>query len=252
MKNNFDFVLVLGKDLGLDLLKWFNNFYDISKVYICSKQDFELIQYCKNQNICFSIYKRREIFIENKNKKYSQKKMWLINCWSNHIFEKKTLLLFDHTINFHPSFLPLCKGSDAAAWTIIKRYKAGVTLNEISDNGVDLGDIYVRKEIKYSFPTKGIDLHKILKKELLCLFIKYWKKIINYEITAKKIKNIKKTKTYTRKMTNEDRKIDITKNFVLIKFINKVLAHDFGEISSSELILDKKKYAITMNLKRIK
>ena len=45
----------------------------------------------------------------------------------------------------HPSFLPYCRGSDTAAWSIINNYQCGVSLITI-EKKIDSGKIWSQKK----------------------------------------------------------------------------------------------------------
>tara|TARA_Y100001970_G_C14259265_1_gene878346 strand:+ start:14958 stop:15698 length:741 start_codon:yes stop_codon:yes gene_type:complete len=246
MKN----IYFCGKDVGFQALSWLvKKNYIPEKVVVSSKNDREIINLCKKKKLNFIIYEKNKIskfFNLYKEHHFD----WLLSLWNPHILPKTILKRFKKTLNFHPSFVPYCKGSDTAAWILISNSAAGVSLLEI-DEKVDEGNFWLRKKVKYKFPISGIELQNILKKELLNLFYKNWEKIYNNKIRSKKILPKLKGSKFTRKETNRDRIKSLKNNKYLEKYIRWSLAHEFGNRSKACLIVGKNKYLVSLNLKKV-
>ena len=134
-------------------------------------------------------------------------------------------------------------GSDTAAWILTSNTIAGVSLLEMNEK-VDEGNFWLRKKIKYKFPISALTTN-ILKKELLNLFCKNWKKFITIRLD-RKISSLVKGSKFTRKETNIDRVKSLNKNKYLEKYIRWTLAHEFGSRSKACLVVEKWKYLVSL------
>jgi methionyl-tRNA formyltransferase len=231
-------ILVLAaKDVGLRCLKYLvNNKYNFELV--TSEENNEILEYAKINKIAYKFFEE-DLVLE---KKYD----WLLNLWSSFILKKHFLDNFLHRVNIHPSLSPYCLGNDNAAWTIRNRCKAGVSLLEMKEK-VDEGDIWVQKEIEYTYPIKGKELHAVLLEESVNIFCNNWNDIYDKKIKLKKFEGIK-TK-YTRTDTNKDREIIIGKENEI--FINKLLSHDFSPVNQAFIYLENKKYKVSLNIEEV-
>ena len=246
MKN----IYFCGKDVGFKSLKWLiNNKFIPQKVIVSSKEDKEIIDLCKKKKISFIVYDKKKLFkfFQKFNENHFD---WLLSLWNSYIVPQVILKKFKNTLNFHPSFVPYCKGSDTAAWTLISKSIAGVSLIQMGKK-VDEGDFWVRKRINYQYPIAGYELQKILKKNILDLFCKNWEKIYKNRIKPKKISYLVKGSKFTRKETNLDRIKDLKNNKYLEKYIRWMLAHDFQNRSRACLKIGKNKYLVNLSLKKI-
>ena len=246
MKN----IYFCGKEVGFNALSWLiKNKFIPEKVIVSSKKDKEIINLCKKKKLNFIIYDQKKLL--KYFKKYKEYHFdWLLSLWNPNILPKVILRRFKKTLNFHPSFVPYCRGSDTAAWILTSNTIAGVSLLEMNEK-VDEGNFWLRKKIKYKFPISGIELQNILKKELLNLFCKNWKKIYNNKIRSKKISSLVKGSKFTRKETNIDRVKSLNKNKYLEKYIRWTLAHEFGSRSKACLVIGKNRYLVSLNLKKV-
>lgn len=110
--------------------------YPIS--YLCKKYGIECIQ---TGNINSSE-------VEEKLKKLSIDLITIF--YFDQIIKENIISIPKHgVINFHPAWLPYCRGLHPVIYSIIKNnFKFGMTAHEITDNRIDAGDILLRKEIE--------------------------------------------------------------------------------------------------------
>ena len=73
---------------------------------------------------------------------------WLLNLWGGRILRAPLLARCQHTLNLHPSLLPIGRGRDPVVWALKSGDPAGVTLHAI-DAGVDTGPIWAQEEVCY-------------------------------------------------------------------------------------------------------
>jgi len=86
-------------------------------------------------------------------------------------------------INFHPSFLPWCRGYYPNYWSIKKNLPHGVTIHYI-DKDIDSGEILLQKKINYSPNDTLKSTHDRLRNAMLDLFKNNWKKIRDKKIKS--------------------------------------------------------------------
>lgn len=175
---------------------------------------------------------------------------WLLSLCCGYIFPNQFLKHFQHTLNIHPGYLPLCRGNDPAAWTIRYHFKAGVSLHCISPT-LDGGDIWVREELPYPISIKAKKLHIQLHDLCIQVFCKYWKRIRNLEIVPLSQNYSKNNVAFTRKMFLQDTIIHEDEIMSVKDFILRVNSHDFSPNYTAICKLDNKKYKITLNLEEI-
>jgi methionyl-tRNA formyltransferase len=89
-------------------------------------------------------------------------------------------------IGMHPTLLPVGRGRAAIPWAIIKGLKeTGVTMFKL-DDGVDTGDIISQGVISLDDNTTATELYKKVDEMHITLISKYWKVIVNNNITLTK------------------------------------------------------------------
>jgi methionyl-tRNA formyltransferase len=240
---NKSILIFAGKSVGFELVTFLKNKnYSIDKLVISSNLDLELIHFAKTNNIETIIY---DSSTQDQLVQLGIRYEWLINLWSPFIFKKELLSLVAKSLNIHPSLLPQCGGNDNAMWTIRKKLSAGVSLIEI-DNEIDSGNIYIQKEISYTFPTTGKELNTILQISAIDLFKETWAKIYKGEITPIIAKGI--PSFHKRKQTNQDRIRNCMDTMSLEDFIIWILAHDFSPNTSAEVEFQGKIYKLTIQI----
>ena len=240
-------ILFANKNIGYELSKYlFKNFKNDNYILYTKKNNLKIIDLCKKYQVLCKIINKNNIIDLKKNnfKSYN----WLINLWSDYIFDKDILKLFENTINIHPSFLPYCKGSDPIVWTIINEFQAGVTLHSINTK-VDSGKIYCQKKIKSNFPIKGKDLYSSVFNESVFFFKQNWEKIRNGKF--KNLNNNSPKKIYKRNELIKNQTIDINEDIKIKKFILKALAYDFNDDFKLKIKYKNKEYFLSLNLEKI-
>lgn len=108
---------------------------------------------------------------------------FLISYGYRHILKKEILDLFlnksgmvTRAINLHISFLPWNRGADPNLWSFVQETPKGVTIHYL-DEGIDTGDIIIRKEVKmYPDDTLATSYNR-LQEEIMTLFEQEWSSI---------------------------------------------------------------------------
>ncbi len=202
--------------------------------FLIKKKDKITVCVVDNNKEILSFLKKKKIK-HIKNYKYFLKEEikynefdWLLNLWSPIILKKEILKKFRNNLNLHPSFLPYSKGKDPYVWTIQNEFPVGITIHEMTEK-LDSGRFYLRKKYNLKFPITGGEVFNYTLRKCREEFIKNWDKIRNNRIKLKKYL-IKKTKTYKRSDLIKDNflNLDEKKNFIIRKFVLKVLSQDFN------------------------
>ena len=81
-------------------------------------------------------------------------------------------------INLHPSLLPVGRGADPVAWSIIEGNKQGVTIHELNGK-LDEGRILLQNEIVTELNLTSGQIYLNLMDELYNLFVFNYKKWVN-------------------------------------------------------------------------
>ena len=150
----------------------------------------------------------------------------------------------------YPSYLPYCRGSDPAVWTIRCEFPAGVTLHCISDK-VDEGAIWAQKQLPCKFAEKGKFLYEKLLHQCVEIFKEKWEDIRNLKISPRAQVNIPKSRTNLRKNLFIDRVLKNSDTMTVKDFILRINAHDFSPDYTAICDLEGEKYKITLNLEEI-
>ena len=232
-------LLLIGNEIGFQILKKLKSFNSLNlKVYTSNK-------ILARKNIKF--LKSKKIFISKL--KSSNKKFDFVVCvywpW---LFPKELFKKFNNSINFHPSLLPVGRGWYPHVHALIKNLKWGVTLHKIS-YGIDNGKIWCQKEIKFNKLSTAVDLYETAKYEIVKLFNKNIKKIINEKITPKEQKG--KIYSFKKKQVRKFDKLFLNKKYKLIDLIKISNSRTFKNINFNFFYLDKKKYSFKILIEKI-
>ncbi|MCC5670427.1 hypothetical protein LC653_43285 [Nostoc sp. CHAB 5784] len=87
-------------------------------------------------------------------------------------------------LNFHPGFLPYCRGMDPNFWSLIEQSPFGVTLH-FADTSVDGGDIVFQTEIPVTWEDTGQTLLDRAKHELVQLYKEHLDEILSGSLTRR-------------------------------------------------------------------
>ena len=166
---------------------------------------------------------------------------WLI---PKNLFNK-----FKNSINFHPAYLPFGRGWYPHVHAIISNFKWGVTLHKILP-GIDDGDIWCQKEIKYDLLSNSKKLYQKSEFEIFKLFKKNALKIIEGKIKARKQKG-KPITFYKRDLLKYD-KLFLNKKYILKDLIRISNARSFGTNNYNYFYLKNQKYSFNIEIKKIK
>lgn len=232
-------LLLIGNEIGFQVLKKLKelNFINLeiytSNISLVKKN----IKFLKNKKIFISK-------LRSSNKKFD----FVICVYWPWLFPKEALKKFDNSINFHPSLLPIGRGWYPHVHALIKNLKWGVTLHKIS-NGIDNGKIWCQKEIKFNKLSNASELYDVAKYEIIKLFNKYIRKIINGKIVPKEQKG--KIYSFKKKNVNKFDKLFLNKNYKLIDLIKISNSRSFNNISYNYFYLDKKKYSFRIFIEKL-
>jgi methionyl-tRNA formyltransferase len=113
---------------------------------------------------------------------------WIVSYGYSHIIGKEVIHKAKNPIiNLHISYLPYNRGADPNFWSWLENTPKGVTIHQI-DNGIDTGDIFIQKEVKFKGNETLTISYEILKKEIENLFIESFDNIVKRTILPKKQK----------------------------------------------------------------
>lgn len=76
-------------------------------------------------------------------------------------------------INFHPGYLPFCRGKNPNVWPFLEGSPAGVTIHWV-DKGIDTGDIIARREVPIQATDTAGPLYERTLTEIVDLFEETW------------------------------------------------------------------------------
>jgi len=163
-----------------------------------------------------------------------------ILAWFGYILKKEFIDIFPSgCINFHNSFLPYNRGRCPQVWAINNGSKYGVTLHYI-DEGIDTGDIIIRKKIKPEIIDTAGTLYEKALDEIVKLFQKNWLKI-----KANQIKPIKQNHKIATHHFAKDAKnldfIDWNKKYLAKDLINRMRSGTSNDKAYTHFIYKGKK-----------
>ena len=127
---------------------------------------------------------------------------WIISYGYRHILRKDILsLLPERILNLHISFLPYNRGADPNFWSFVEQTPKGVSIHYI-DEGIDTGDVLIRKEMTFSHQETLRTTYEQLQKAIEELFMKHWQ-----DIKKQKIHPIKQIEPGTYHKKNDKLKL---------------------------------------------
>ena len=239
-KSKKKILLLIGNSLGLTVLNFLNK-----KKYLDIETFSSVNSLINNKNIKYIKSKKQFAKSLNNKKKYH----FLIIVYWPWLIPKNFFEKFENSINFHPAFLPYGRGWYPHVHAIIKKIKWGVTLHKIFP-GIDNGDIWCQKAIKISKFDKSIDLYNRARSEILKLFKKNFKKILEGKITQKKQKG--KILIFKKKDLLKYDKLFLNKRYKLVDLIKINNARTFKNKSFNFFIDNGQKYEFKIDIKKLK
>ncbi len=87
-------------------------------------------------------------------------------------------------INFHPSYLPYCRGSKPIFFSVFYKKPIGISIHLVTKK-LDAGPILLQKKITINNKLSLRDIYNITRKEFEVLLKKNWLKIKKQKIKAK-------------------------------------------------------------------
>ena len=173
---------------------------------------------------------------------------WMLNLWFPHIFKPDVLEVAKHRLNVHPALLPHCRGNDCAAWAIRTDAPVGVSLLEIRE-GVDTGEVYAQRALSHKPAERGKELHDRLQTAAIALFIDTWPDILSGEIQPRP--QTGEGSNFQRRDTEADRRRNGADTMTLKETTDWIRAHDFSPGTTAEMLMDNKRYKLTLEIEEI-
>jgi methionyl-tRNA formyltransferase len=236
-----DILVFAGKRVGRELVSYLLDIdAPVRRVIVGTSDDRDILDLLNAKQVPGEIYSNQT---QSRLIEEGHRYEWLLNLWGPHILRPSTLDLANHRLNAHPSLVPHCRGSDCAAWTIRKQLPAGVTLMEMREE-VDVGEVYAQKEVPYSYPTPGRELHALLQPELVALFKESWPAIFSGAALPKP--QTGPVSHHTRRQTNQDRVLDGSDPATLEELVRWILAHDFYPGTTAEMRSNGRIYKLSL------
>lgn len=240
-------LIFTAKDIGLNCINYLLEHFsgDEYTFVVCEPEADRIIsELHKKDCVAFRLGEESLNKIREKPVKYYD---WLLNLWGGHIFKEDILSRVKQSLNIHPAYLPYCRGRDPVVWALRHEYPAGVTLHSIN-SGVDEGDIWYQEQIPYEFPCTGGELYKIVTERSWKAFCENWSEIRDNRIVPAPQPTGDSIKTFRRNELHQDRRINADEDPIARSFVQRLLAHDFGEGYQAELVFNGKLYAAHLHL----
>jgi methionyl-tRNA formyltransferase len=151
-------------------------------------------------------------------------------------------------VNFHPSLLPLNRGSDPITWAIFGETKHGVSAHLV-DNEIDRGPILFQEEIEFDFSFTAENLYELSIFKL---------KNLMFEIIPKWLRNEVAPKTQNGEISTH-KKSELAKirsvNYSDLKdkddFIKHLRASSFSPKDGLRLRYENKTYMLYLRIEEI-
>lgn len=244
---NESILLFVSKQVSLEMVVYLLDINaPLKRVIVGSAADQEILDLVMAQQIPAEIYTdHTQSRLIEEGRAYK----WLLNLWSPHILRPALLASATHRLNVHPSLVPHGRGNDSTAWAIRSRLPVGVSLIEICE-GVDEGDVYVQREVPYSFPIRGRELHTSLQRESVALFKEFWPAIYSGVMVPQP--QVGPISYHTRKQTERDRIADASVTMTLEDFLHWILAHDFSPGTTAEVRYQGKTFKLMLTIEEKK
>lgn len=101
----------------------------------------------------------------------------IVSAWYGYILKPRVLSLPSRgCVNLHPSYLPLNRGKFPNVWSIVDGTQAGATIHYI-DEGVDTGDVILRRPVTTEPTDTGATLYERLERACVDVFVEVWPSI---------------------------------------------------------------------------
>ena len=157
-------------------------------------------------------------------------------------FEEEISSVFEKGIvNFHPSLLPLNRGSDPITWAIFNETKHGVSAHLV-DSEIDRGPILSQEEIEFDFSFTAGNLYELSIFKLKNLMVEIIPKWLRNEVVPK----IQNGETSTHKKSELAKIRDV--NYADVKnkddFIKLLRASSFSPKDGLKLKYANKTYIL--------
>ncbi len=176
---------------------------------------------------------------------------YIFLLWWPHIIGEKIIKMSKFgVINTHPSLLPHNRGKNYNFWNLVEDVPFGVTLHFV-DNTIDGGDIIFQNRISKNWEDTGYSLYCKAKKEMVNLFKKKYKKIVEHQYVRVK-QNLDEGSFHFSKELNSASQIFLDNTYKASELFNLLRARTFPPNSSCFFIDENKKYEVSIEIKEKK
>lgn len=175
---------------------------------------------------------------------------WILNLWGANILSPAFLARGIHSLNIHPSLLPIGRGRDPVVWALRDSRPAGVSLHVLTP-GVDEGPIWYQEEVPYDYPIAGGQLYRQVVERCWQVFCERWPEIRAGRIVPNPQGDGPPTKRRRDLLADRTVNLDVPEARRERDLVLKLLAHDFPPDYSARLILDGRIYDAVLSLKPV-
>jgi len=237
-RNEEGIVLFASREVGCSILKFLIAKKDpVRFVVAAHRSDKALIRLARSRGIVARYYGPKTLSLLKKRAPFE----WIISGWNEHILSDETLRLAKKTLNLHPAFVPDAQGSHTTTWTIRRDLPAGVSLIQMRSKP-DTGCLYARRRLKTNTLMPASRLNRILKEELVKLFVKKWPLIHRGQIRPFPQRG--KANCFIKAMTAKDRVKNGSEKMTVRECLRWILGHDFHPHGCARVRIGSRVYSL--------
>ncbi len=152
-------------------------------------------------------------------------------------------------LNFHPAYLPYCRGKDPNFWAIRNGESYGVTLHFI-DQRIDNGDIAFQKRIDISWEDTGKSIYEKALTEIVNLFKDNYTRIKAGDIPHTP-QDPNKATFYTRAEIEAASQIDLDSNYRTSDLLNLIRARTFPPHPAAWFEVEGTRYEVRVEITKV-
>tara|TARA_A100001234_G_scaffold143477_1_gene126001 strand:- start:144 stop:902 length:759 start_codon:yes stop_codon:yes gene_type:complete len=245
--------ILLSGPIGLRLLKNFKKQnLKADAIIIDKNSNKSYINEVKKINVSKNIFISGRIFSKNLKSYIKKNTSIILSFWWPYIIKKEYLSLTRFgVVNPHSSYLPYERGVHSYVYSILRNHPKGVTIH-FMDKKVDAGLIINQKKIKTKHFITGSELELVLRDELIKFFTNHFKKLVTLNFKRNELKRIdtKKHLQNFRKNLDKNTLIKLNKNYKASDLINLILSRSGFKNGGAHFIYKKKKYEISMKIRK--
>lgn len=153
------------------------------------------------------------------------------------------------TLNFHPSYLPYCRGKHYYFWSIVERVPFGVTIHW-AEQRVDAGPIAFQRRVETSWTDTGASLYRKACSAMVDLFKECFPAILRGEIPA--IPQDEAIATFHRADEMEKAsKIELDRPYRARDLVDLLRARTFPPDGGARFSDEGREYKVTVEITRV-